>query len=120
MHPIGIDLAKLGEPFAKAALGAKAENMVFAVGLDVDVPHIGVINTQAAFFHACDAGDGMAADEHAAVVKNLVAANIKPLVAPHFGAADGAQGFAVVLHAGHAAQLAKYDEKKSTDCPRIP
>ena len=49
MHPIGIDLAKLSEPFAKAALGAKAENMVFAVGLDVDVPHIGVVDVQAAF-----------------------------------------------------------------------
>ena len=49
MHPIGICLAKLGEPFAKAALGAKAENMVFAVGLDVDVPHIGVVDVQAAF-----------------------------------------------------------------------
>ena len=49
MHSIGICLAKLGEPFAKAALGAKAENMVFAVGLDVDVPHIGVVDVQAAF-----------------------------------------------------------------------
>lgn len=63
-------------------------------------------------FHARDAGDGMAAHQRVAVVaKNLVAANIKPLVAPHFGAADGAQGFAVVLHAGHAADLAGDDEK---------
>ena len=49
MHSIGIALAKLGEPFAKAALGAKAENMVFAIGLDVDVPNIGVVDVQAAF-----------------------------------------------------------------------
>lgn len=122
MHPIEICLAKLGEPVGKVLIVAeKAENMVFAVGLDVNVPHIGVVDVQAAFFHARDAGEGMTADERAAVVvKNFVAANIIALVAPHLRAADGAQGFAVVLHTGHAAQLAKYDEKKSTDCPRIP
>ncbi len=115
MHPIGICLAKLGEPVGKVLIvGAKAENMVFAVGLDVDVPKVAVVDIQAAFFHARDAGEGMTADEHAAVVKNLVAANIKPLVAPHFGAADGAQGFAVVLHAGHAADLAGDDEKNES------
>jgi len=67
---------------------------------------------QAAFFHARDAGNGVAADKRVAVVvKNLVAADVIPLVAPHLGAADGAQGFAVVLHAGHAADLAEDDEK---------
>ena len=120
MHPIGIRLAKLGEPVGNVfVVRAKAENVVFAVSLDVDVPHIGVVDVQAAFFHARDAGDGMAAHQRVAVVaKNLVAANIKPLVAPHFGAADGAQSFAVVLHAGHAADLAGDDEKKSENCPR--
>jgi len=49
MHPIGIDLAKLGESVAKVLIvGAKAENIVFAVVLDVDVPHIGVVDIQAA------------------------------------------------------------------------
>ena len=113
MHSIGIRLAKLGEPVGKVLIvGAEAENVVFAVGLDVDVPHIGVVDFQAAFFHTRDAGDGVAADKRVAVVvKNLVAADVIPLVAPHFGAADGAQGFAVVLHAGHAADLAGDDEK---------
>lgn len=119
MHPIGIRLAKLGEPVGNVfVVRAKAENVVFAVSLDVDVPHIGVVDVQAAFFHACDTGDGMAAHQRVAVVaKNLVAANIKPLVAPHFGAADGAQSFAVVLHAGHAADLAGDDEKKIRKLP---
>ena len=50
MHSIGIRLAKLGEPVGKVfVVRAKAENMVFAVGLDVDVPHIGVVDVQAAF-----------------------------------------------------------------------
>ena len=50
MHSIGIDLAKLGEPVGKVLIvGAKAENIVFAVVLDVDVPHIGVVDIQAAF-----------------------------------------------------------------------
>ena len=113
MHSIGIDLAKLGEPVGKVLIvGVEAENVVFAVVLDVDVPHIGVVDIQAAFFHVRDAGDGMTADERVAVVmKNLVTANVIALVAPHFGAANRAQGFAVVLRAGHAAQLAKYDEK---------
>ena len=98
-------LAKLDEPVAKVfVVGAKAENVVFAVVSDVDVPHIGVVDFQAAFFHARDAGNGVAADKRVAVV-------VKNLVAPHLRAADGAQGFAVVLHTGHAAQLAKYDEK---------
>ena len=120
MHSIGIRLAKLGESVGKVfVVRAKAENMVFAVGLDVNVPHIGVVDVQAAFFHARDAGEGMTADERVAVVmKNLVAADVIPLVAPHFGAADGAQSFAVVLHAGHAADLAGDDEKKSENCPR--
>ena len=106
-------MAKLGEPVGKVLIvGAEAENVVFAVGLDVDVPHIGVVDFQAAFFHARDAGDGVAADKRVAVVvKNLVAANVIPLVAPHFRAADRAQGFAVVLHTGHAADLADDDEK---------
>ena len=106
-------LAKLDEPVAKVfVVGAKAENVVFAVVSDVDVPHIGVVDFQAAFFHARDAGNGVAADKRVAVVvKNLVAADVIPLVAPHLGAADGAQGFAVVLHAGHAADLAEDDEK---------
>ena len=107
-------MAKLSEPFAKVALGAEAENVIFAVVSDVDVPHIGVVDFQAAFFHTRDAGDGVAANQRVAVVvKNLVAADVIPLVAPRFGAADGAQGFSVVLHAGHAAQLADDDEKKS-------
>ena len=43
-------MAKLGEPVGKVLIvGAKAENMVFAVGLDVNVPHIGVVDVQAAF-----------------------------------------------------------------------
>ena len=115
MHSIGIRLAKLGKPVGKVLIvGAEAENVVFAVGLDVDVPHIGVVDFQAAFFHARDAGDGVAADKRVAVVvKNLVAANVIPLVAPHFRAADRAQGFAVVLHTGHAADLADDDEKIS-------
>ena len=55
-------LAKLDEPVAKVfVVGAEAENVVFAVGLDVDVPHIGVVDFQAAFFHARDAGNGVAA-----------------------------------------------------------
>ena len=53
MHSIGIRLAKLGEPVGKVLIvGAEAENVVFAVGLDVDVPHIGVVDIQATFFHA--------------------------------------------------------------------
>ena len=113
MHPIGIDLAKLGKPVGKVLIGgAKAENVIFAVGLDVDVPNIAVVDIQAAFFHARDAGDGVAADKRVAVVvKNLIAANVIPLVAPHLGATDGAQGFVVVLHTGHAADLAGDDEK---------
>ena len=43
-------LAKLDEPVAKVfVVGAEAENVVFAVVLDVDVPHIGVVDIQAAF-----------------------------------------------------------------------
>ena len=76
MHPIGIDLAKLGKPVGKVLIvGAEAENVIFAVGLDVDVPNIAVVDIQAAFFHARDAGEGMTADERVAVVvKNLVVA----------------------------------------------
>ena len=60
-------LAKLDEPVAKVfVVGAEAENVVFAVGLDVDVPHIGVVDFQAAFFHARDAGNGVAADKRVA------------------------------------------------------
>ena len=60
-------LAKLDEPVAKVfVVGAKAENVVFAVVSDVDVPHIGFVDFQAAFFHARDAGNGVAADKRVA------------------------------------------------------
>ena len=50
MHPIGIDLAKLGKPVGKVLIvGAEAENVIFAVGLDMDVPNIAVVDIEAAF-----------------------------------------------------------------------
>ena len=43
-------LAKLDEPVAKVfVVGAEAENVVFAVVLNVDVPHIGMVDIQAVF-----------------------------------------------------------------------
>ena len=45
MHSVGMALTEASEPSAKVfTVGAEAENMVFSVGLDVDVPNVAVVD----------------------------------------------------------------------------